>query len=269
MERLRHVARAGASGPVDAAIVVAETVEALARLRPEPAELVNVCRQLVQRHPACGPLWWLGAHLLSGGIERLRDLGSAIDAERTELHLAAALPDGATVVTIGCPDIAARGLARRGDVRVLAVDAGAAATALVRLLDRAEVAVDVVDPAALVPAVRAAELVLVETTACSAAGALTQMGGGVLVAAARAAGTPVWLAAGRGTRLPGGLFEAAVSLGVPCDEPWLGSVELVPFDAFDPARDKVAGPEGVVLLGATAAFAAECPFTPELVPTGP
>ena len=62
MERLRHVAR---SGGVDPAIVVAETVEALTGLGPAPSELVPLCRNLVERNPTCGPLWWLCAHLLA------------------------------------------------------------------------------------------------------------------------------------------------------------------------------------------------------------
>ena len=62
MERLRFVAR---SGDIDAAVVVAETADALTRLGPAPSELVALCRNLVERNPTCGPLWWLCAHLLA------------------------------------------------------------------------------------------------------------------------------------------------------------------------------------------------------------
>ena len=62
MERLRYVARAGA---VDPALIVAETVDALVGLRPAASELVPLCRNLVERHLTCAPLWWLCAHLLA------------------------------------------------------------------------------------------------------------------------------------------------------------------------------------------------------------
>ena len=62
MERLRYVAR---SGGVDPAMIVAETVDALAACARRPSELVPLCRNLVERNPTCGPLWWLCAHLLA------------------------------------------------------------------------------------------------------------------------------------------------------------------------------------------------------------
>lgn len=189
MERLRFVAQAAG---VDPAVVVAETAEAIAHLHPDPAELVTVCRQLVQRNPACGPLWWLSAHLLRDGIEHLWDLADLVAADPTSELLADALPDDATVVTIGWPEIAARALVRRGDVAVLGIDAGVGATGLVRMLDRADSRVEAVDPAGLAVAAAAADLALVEVGVLGADSAVGALGTATLAAAARTGGTPVW-----------------------------------------------------------------------------
>lgn len=262
MERLRFVAQAAG---VDPAVVVAETAEAIAHLHPDPAELVTVCRQLVQRNPACGPLWWLSAHLLRDGIEHLWDLADLVAADPTSELLADALPDDATVVTIGWPEIAARALVRRGDVAVLGIDAGVGATGLVRMLDRADSRVEAVDPAGLAVAAAAADLALVEVGVLGADSAVGALGTATLAAAARTGGTPVWLVAGRGCRLPVRFVEWITGVAIDRAAPWRSSFDAVALGGFDPARDVVAGPGGV---GAWVPGGAEneCPDTPELVP---
>ena len=87
MERLRHVAR---SGGIDPAIVVAETVDAVTSLRPTPSELVPLCRNLVERNPTCGPLWWLCAHLLAKpeGLADAWHLVDEIEGDDTPARLA-------------------------------------------------------------------------------------------------------------------------------------------------------------------------------------
>ena len=135
MERLRYVARSGGGDP---AMVIADTVEAIRSLAPGPGELVSLCRNLVDRAITCGPLWWLCARLLSepDALRTAWDLADEIAEDPTVDHLAATIPEDAVVLTVGYPALAARALARRGDITVLAVDAGHAANALVRLLDR-------------------------------------------------------------------------------------------------------------------------------------
>lgn len=262
MERLRYVARAGSG---DAAIIVGETVEAIARLRPGPAELVTLCRQLVQRNPTCGPLWWLGARLLSGDVEELWDLVDEIDEDPTADHLADAIPDDARVLAIGCPDIASRALVRRGDLTVLAVDAGPGAPAFVRMLDRAAIDVTLVDPAALPAVAVAADVAIVEVAACSTRTGVAAVGTNLLSVVASAAGTPRIVVAGLGTRLPAVYVDAIAERAVDLEEPWRSDVELLDFATFDPGRDLVAGPDGVAAL-APPALRPDCAAAPELVP---
>lgn len=259
MERLRYVARAGGGDP---AVVVSETVEAVRGLAPGPGELVSVCRNLVERHVACGPLWWLCARLLSepDALATSWDLADEIAEDPTADHLVAALPDDATVLTIGYPMLAARALVRRGDLHVLAVEAGNASNALIRLLDRNDVEAIDVQPEAMLAAMAQADLVLLEADACSPSTALSAIGSALAAAAANASATPVWLVAGRGRRLPQSYVDAIVRR-VSCNErPWESEFETIPTDR----ATNVVGPAGLVTMS-PAALGAECAAVPELV----
>ncbi len=259
MERLRYVARAGGA---DAAVIVSETVEAVRGLAPGPGELVSVCRNLVERHSTCGPLWWLCARLLSepGALAKSWDLADEIADDPTADRLASGLPDDATVLTVGYPALAARALARRGDLTVLAVEAGDASNALIRLLDRSDVDAVVVPPESLLATMARADLVLVEADACTSSSAVCSIGSGLASAAAIAADTPIWMVAGRGRRLPAAYVDA-IARRVSCRErPWESEFEIVPINAVA----MVAGPDGVVPVAA-AALGAECPLVPELI----
>jgi hypothetical protein len=265
MERLRYVARAGSG---DTALIVGETVEAIARLRPGPAELVTLCRQLVQRNPTCGPLWWLGSRLLSGDVEDLWDLVDEVDEDPTADHLVDAVPDGSRVLTIGCPDIASRALARRGDIEVLAVDAGAGAAAFMRALDRADVPVRSVDVTALPSAAARADLVVVEVAACSTAVGLAAVGNALLSVVAAATAAPRVVVTGVGTRLPDAYVDTIVARSIDPDAPWSADVERIDLTAFDADRDLVVGPAGAGPVGAET-LRPDCPFVPELIPPSP
>jgi hypothetical protein len=236
--------------------VVVDTVEALRSLSPGPGELVSVCRNLVDRALTCGPLWWLCSHLLADpdALSTAWDLADVIADDPTADRLAEALPAEATVVTIGNPAMAASALCRRGDLVVLAVDAGHATNALVRRLDRGDVDSSLVAPEAMLPAIRRADLVLVEAEACSQDLVMATTGSGLAAIAAAHAGTPVWLVAGRGRRLPGRYVDA---INGRCED----DVESFAIDLVT----MVAGPEGLAALSPDA-LSPECPMTPELVP---
>ena len=113
MERLRHVAQERRRRPGDRSSP--RRSRPLTGLRPAPSELVPLCRNLVERNPTCGPLWWLCAHLLAKPesmpdcvAPRRRDRGRP-DTRRGS---PSALPDDAAVMTVGYPAIAARALRR-------------------------------------------------------------------------------------------------------------------------------------------------------------
>ena len=105
IEHLRYVARARGADP---ASLVRETAHAMSSMRFDPSGLVVACRRVVERHPECGPLWWLCAHLLTAQepFQLAWELADEIDDDATADALAAAIPDDAVVLTIGWTDIA-------------------------------------------------------------------------------------------------------------------------------------------------------------------
>ncbi len=262
IEHLRYVARSQGADP---ASLVQETAHALGSLHFDPSGLVVACRRIVERHPFTGALWWLCANVTTSSepFEAVWELADAIRSDRTGAELAASLPDDAVVVTIGDPDVIGDGLIRRGDVRVLALDAGFTATSFVRRLERYDVDVEPVDAGVAGTAVRNADVVLVEALALDAGRAIVPAGSSTIVAAAAAFDTELWLVAGVGRRLPSGFVDAMVSkvadLGADID-PWDLDVEVVPTSLFT----HVVGPHGKVPMGPPA-IVAECPMAHELL----
>lgn len=244
--------------------MVRETASAVRGLRLDPAGLVVACRRIVERHPASGPLWWLCARLLVSGdpFGEARSLADEFDADPTPDVLHAAIPEGATVVTVGFPEQAWRPLTRRGDVYVLAVDAGHRASSFVQRLERADVACDLVPAEGAAVAVASAGLVIVEADAVGSARGVVPMGSAVAAAVASAAGVPVWLVAGRGRRLPDPMIEAMIArLGA---GRWDHDHETLPLRLVTDA----VGPHGRARMS-PAAVAPECAMVAELLRTSP
>lgn len=240
MERLRSVARATGASP---GVVAREAAGALRGLGPDPAALVIACRRLVQRHPHAGPVWWLASRVLSAPdpLAEARWAAADLDADPTAGFLAAALPEGATVVLLGWPEVTLDGVCRRGDVDVLSVSARGESYGLAdRLLEAGTPAADV-DDAGLGGAVANADVVLLEATVAGPDAFAAVAGSSAAAALGRAAGVPVWLVAGVGRMLPERLWTAVEdrlqSAGPP---PWERPVEIVPVAQCD----AVIGPEG-------------------------
>lgn len=86
MEYLRHVA--GAQG-ADAGDLVHESAWALGAMASDPQALVLIVRRLVEKHPTCAPLWWLGAHTLTAldPAARLREIIDEYANDPTASHL--------------------------------------------------------------------------------------------------------------------------------------------------------------------------------------
>jgi hypothetical protein len=263
IERLRYVARARGA---DAESLVRETAGALRGLELDPPGLVVACRRIVERHPTCGPLWWLCARMLtsSDAMAAARAATEEIACDATVERLVAELPDGATVVTIGWPDLTDQAVARRGDVRVLAVDAGHQGSSFVQRLERHEIDCELVPTEATAIATAAADIALVEAEALDPTRLVASTGSAVLAAAAGLTGTPVWLVAGRGRRLPGPMIDVIVErLADQSVDPWSRDAEAVPMSLVA----HVVGPGGRVAATA-AAIRAECEMAPELLRTG-
>lgn len=266
IEHLRYVARARGADP---ASLVNETAQALSSMRFDPSGLVVACRRIVERHPDCGPLWWLCAELLTSPepFDRGWAIAEEIADDPTPVELARAVPDDAAVLTVGWPELTGQALVRRGDVSVLAVDSRHEASAFVRRLERGEVPCEIVAPEGLAAAVSVADLVVIEALAVSPARVVAPIGSAQAALVGADRGVPVWLVAGVGRRLPDEYVAAMIAgMAAGGDAPWdLG------HDVFDlRSITHVAGPDGVAALGTgseRSVLAPECSMAPELLRT--
>ena len=165
----------------------------MSSMRFDPSGLVVACRRVVERHPECGPLWWLCAHLLTAQepFQLAWELADEIDDDSTADALAVAIPDDAVVLTIGWTDIASRALTRRGDVTVLVVDSRHHGSSMMQRLERHDVACELVQAEAIGRAVPAADVVIIEAHAVSTDRVVAPIGSAAVAAVAAACGVPV------------------------------------------------------------------------------
>lgn len=259
IERLRMVARAEREAP---ALLAREAAAALGSFAGEPAALVTACRRLVDRQPTCGPVWWVASRVLAASdpAEEAWRAGNDIARDRTAARLAAALPEDTTVVVLGWPEQTSEALVRRGDARVLVVDAMDEGASLAGWLRRADSDAEVVPESGVAAAVADSGLVLVEATAMGPTGLVAVSGSAAAAAVARAIGVPVWATAGEGRWLPQQLWSAVVDRITARGPIWDQPEEIVPLEWID----VVAGPSGVGPV-AEVLDRATCPPAPELV----
>jgi len=275
IEHLRYVARAHG---VDASALVEETAHALGSLHFDPAGLIVACRRIVERHPFTGPMWWLCSNVVTSAepFEAVWDLAGTMRNDSTGSALADALPEPSVeqlldpdgepmvdVMTIGDPMLVGAALARRGDVRVLALDVDHSATSFVRRLERYGVEYEPVDAGVAGTAVRSAAAVLVEAMALDGERVVAPSGSSTIAGLGAAFGVPVWLVAGVGRRLPSQYLDAMVERhGELVDgvDPWSVDVEILPTTLFT----HVVGPHGIAPMGPPA-VQAECPLAAELL----
>ena len=258
IERLRYVARADGAGVSN---LVEAAARALAGLDDDHAALVTGCRQMVDRHPTVGPMWWLTSRMLCGDDPRHEawEVVESLDADPTPRELAAALPEEAVVVVLGWPELTAQALHRRGDLRVRAVDALGEGAPLADTLAEAGLdAVDVPEPG-VGAAAADADLVLIEALAVGPDGLVAVAGSRAAAAVARHSGRQVWVVAGAGRMLPGRLWEALLGRLDLGGEPWDAAEEVIPLDLVD----RVVGPWGASAT-AEALTHVDCPVAPEL-----
>jgi hypothetical protein len=257
-ERLRHVARAEGAGPTRLTLAAAS---ALAGLGDDHAGLVTGCRQMVDRHPAVGTLWWLSARLLTADDpdREAWAVAEALENDATPKVVAAELPDDATVVVLGWPELVAPSLHRRADLQVLAVDALGEGGLLADTLADADIDAVGVPEAGLGAAVVEADLVLLEASALGPGGLVAVSGSRAAAAVARHAGVAVWAVAGEGRTLPGPMWNALARRLENAGDPWDAEDEVVPLDMVD----VVVGPWGRG-SPAEAIVRTDCPVAPEL-----
>ena len=259
IERLRYLAR---SSGADQRVLVGETASALRAMRMDPAGLVVSCRRIVERHPTSGPLWWLCAHILTAAdpSQAARDLPHLLEMDPTPNLLADALPEDATVLVIGWPDLAGEACIDRGDLTVLTVDADDQGAAFVRRLERNDVVAEIIEPSRIGAAVLAADLVLVEATAAGSSELLASPGSRAAASVAYCSDVPVWAVVGRGRVLPDAGFTSLVERVSAVRVPWDAEADVVPL-----ALATYLANEHGVSEAASVRLAAECPLAHELL----
>lgn len=265
IEHLRYVARARGADP---ASLVRETAQALTSMRFDPSGLVVACRRIVERHPDCGPLWWLCARMLTASdpFEMAWDIADEIAHDPTPVELSRRIPDDSIVVTVGWPDVVGRALARRGDVTVYVVDSHHQGSSFVQRLERHDVPCELVPAEGLAAAIAASDLVLVDALAVSPERLIAPMGSTAAAMVGSRSGVPVWLAAGVGRRLPDDYVGAMIErMAAAVDVPWHAEHDVVPIDQVS----HVVGAAGLDVVdpavGAAALIEPECPMAPELL----
>ncbi|MGC9961709.1 MAG: hypothetical protein ABSE47_07375 [Acidimicrobiales bacterium] len=214
IERLRWIARAEDE---PAAALGSEAAWTLAELaEQEPTALLTACRRLLDRHPACGPLWWVGARLATAGdpLEAGRHAAAELCSDPTSGRVDRALRSSFTasdVIVLTAPvDLVVPALesskpyplrligspwSLRRDMRALASVSVSGATGWTA--GEEDEALD------------GAALLLVEVLAAGTSGALVGPGVAAAMHAAKDAGVPAWAVIGVGRALPDRLFESA------------------------------------------------------------
>jgi len=246
--------------------LVREAASALASLRADHANLVIACRRIVERHPDVGPLWSMCARLLTADDPTMLawDIADEVDDDPVVRSIAAAFGDGDRVMTVGWPDTAGAAIIRRGNVEVLCVDSRHEASSFLQRLEAHEVACDPVPSESIARAARCADVVIVDAAAACSERVIAPVGSHVVAAVARSVGTPVWLAAGAGTRLPSEYVDAIGAHTV--DEPGARDIEVddLPVELITHVVDAEGLSDQV-----GAALRPDCPFAPELLRFSP
>jgi hypothetical protein len=274
IEHLRFVARARG---VDATALVEEclaALEYLCRQQNGPSnDVVVACRRLVERHRAIAPLWWACSHVLVAHDTRgaARAAVDRLRLDETSSRLSTAFPSDATVVAVGPADTIADAVERRDDVAVRVVDGGHGAGAVVRRLERSGIRCDPVDVESIAPAVKTADVVLVEAIAVAPGRVLAEPGSHVVAAFAASVGTPVWLVVPTGRRLHRAHVDR-IGTALGGDRGVVGTESTVrPAEFDDLPVDLIArtvdarGTHDDPHIG----LAPDCPYAPELLTTSP
>jgi hypothetical protein len=206
-----------------------EAAGALASFADDPIALVTACRRLVDRQPANAAVWWLTARVL-GSSEPENEAWVAAEAgddDSVSDVLTDLVPEGATVVVLGWPDLVGSAIARRGDLEVRLIDIDDEGSSFARRLERRGFSVELIAERGIGPAVSTADLVLVEATCLGPDGAYVGPGSRAAVSVAFVEGIDTWLVATESHVLPGPLFDAYGRRNA-VEQEWEGAMELLP-----------------------------------------
>ena len=253
IEHLRYVARAHGADPVS---LVRETVAALSGLGHEPAGIVLAARRIVQRHPTCGPMWWLCSHVLGSldPFEAMRDCEEEIKNDATIKLLRDAVPEDAVVCVVGWPTATLHALASRGDLKLMVVESRGDGDAAVERLVAMGTDATLVQFEDISRVVNFCDVVVIEALATGPSDVLSSSGSHAVAALGYVLQKPVWLVSPCGTRLPTALWSAMIAGGAVSD------VDVLSSSLFSRVISKAGVSDDL-----SQPFVAECPPTTELL----
>lgn len=216
IERLRWIARAEGEPP---SLVATEAAFTLAELAAyEPAAVLTAARRLVERHPACGPLWWASARV-AGSDEPAAAadaVAAALLSDPTPQRIAEALRDEVARSDLVCATVPAEllreALSHRGgyELRLVAPylelrhELGAFGTVTAEVTGY--------EPEEAAEALSGAAVLLVEPLLAGPPGVLVSSETAATVATAAEEGVPVWVLLGAGRVLGSKAVETAAGL---------------------------------------------------------
>jgi hypothetical protein len=257
IERLRWIARAEDEPAATLASEAAWTLGELAE--DEPTALLTACRRLLDRHPACGPLWWVSATLTTADdpVAAARRAAAELCSDPTPDRLAKALRASFTaddVVALTVPvelSLACLAASKPHPIRVL----GTPWSLRRAMRALSEVASEVTgwSSGEEREALAGAAVLIVEALAAGPRAVLVDPGVAAVIRASLDGSVPTWIAIGAGRALPSRLFDAA-------SERAGDAVDEVALDSFALAI-------AADVTGDPAAVAAQvsCPAGPELL----
>ena len=207
-------------------------------------------------------MWWLAARVLCSlnPYEEAWKAADELEADPTSQVLAGLLPDEGSVLLVGWPEVVGSAVRRAGGLIPYVVDGGGQWAGAIHRIERSGIDLVEVPESGIGPAVDACSLMVLEASALGPDGFVAPSGSRAAAAVGRAAGVPVWVAAGVGRVLPGRLWHALAGRFDADPEPWLADDELISLDLVD----AVVGPKGNQ-SPAEAVRRADCPIPPELL----
>ncbi|MHB1987188.1 MAG: hypothetical protein ACYCSF_04260 [Acidimicrobiales bacterium] len=219
IERLRFIAQATGEPPQ---LIAEEAAWTLGELGAEdPAAVLTASRRLVERHPTCGPLWWVCAHLVACGdpVGTARRLTAELESDPTADRLAGALKAAVTRADILCATSPAallgQALTRRGGHTVRLVAGYQSLRRELRELGSLADDATGYEVEEAEQALEGAAVLLVEPCIAASSGLLVAPGTASVVELAGQASVDVWALVGAGRLLSDELAEAARHLAGP------------------------------------------------------
>ncbi len=216
IERLRWIARAEGESATTIATEAAWTLGELGAA--DPAAVLTASRRLVERHPGCGPLWWVCAHMLPSGdpYETAQTVTATLMSDTVPDRVADALRASFTssdvLVATAPVDLVRQALARRGTYHLRLVADYSWLRHATRELGTVVDDLTSWEGGEAERALEGASALLVEPCLASVSGLLVEPASGAAVEMAVEMGVPVWALLGTGVVLPQGLADFAAEL---------------------------------------------------------